>query len=122
MAPFLQDDEGLVHEPLSKKPRLSDDDSSSQAPESKNETSDASRVQRHPLKVKPLGNLYTASQANIKHHAGLLARLPDELVLDLLGHLEAKDLLLLGATCRALHAFCRHDELWRAMFVEYVAS
>ncbi|RMX93937.1 hypothetical protein D0867_04087 [Hortaea werneckii] len=38
--------------------------------------------------------------------------------LGLLETFEAPDLLRLGGTCRALYAFTRSEELWRALFVE----
>lgn len=73
----------------------------------------------HPLGVKPLGNSYTAS-ANSKTKTGVFARLPDELVALLLESLKARDLRLLGASCKALYAFTRAEELWKALFIEYV--
>ncbi|KAK4954566.1 hypothetical protein LTR10_007999 [Elasticomyces elasticus] len=79
--------------------------------------SDASLVRRHPLGVRPSGNALT-SPVNLKPACGSFASLPDELLATLLEILEAKDLLLLGGTCRALHAFTRNEELWRALFVE----
>ncbi|QIW95312.1 hypothetical protein AMS68_000830 [Peltaster fructicola] len=74
-------------------------------------------VLRHPLGVRPSGNAYTAS-VNAKDCAGSFATLPDELLATLFDYLLAADLLRLGATCRALHAFTRNEELWRALFVE----
>lgn len=77
-------------------------------------------VPGHPLQIKPLGNSYTGADSNIKSSAGLLAYLPDDLLLQLLEYLSATDLIILEATCRVLYAFCRHDEIWRTLFVEYV--
>lgn len=76
-----------------------------------------SAVRRHPLRVRPSGNALT-SQLNLKAACGGFAVLPDELLAQLLEILQAQDLLQLGATCRALHAFTRNEELWRALFVE----
>jgi hypothetical protein len=73
----------------------------------------------HPLGVKPAGNAYTASE-NIKSRCGSFARLPDELLSHILESFEADTLIRLGSTCRALYAFTRLDELWRALFVRYV--
>ncbi|KAH7086850.1 hypothetical protein FB567DRAFT_628926 [Paraphoma chrysanthemicola] len=70
----------------------------------------------HPLGVKPAGNAYTASE-NIKSRCGSFARLPDELLSHILESFEADALIRLGSTCRALYAFTRLDELWRALFV-----
>jgi hypothetical protein len=73
----------------------------------------------HPLGIKPAGNAYTASE-NIKSRCGTFARLPDELLSHILESFEADTLIRLGSTCRALYAFTRLDELWRALFVRYV--
>lgn len=76
-------------------------------------------VLRHPLGLRPSGNAFSAS-TNLKEACGGFALLPDELIVLPLEGLDAVDLLQLGATCRALHAFTRNEELWRALFVEYV--
>ena len=73
-------------------------------------------VRRHPLGVRPSGNALTAG-INLKVASGLFTILPDELLMQLLESFEARDLLYLGGTCRALHAFTRSEELWRALFV-----
>lgn len=72
---------------------------------------------RHPLGVRPAGNAYLAD-INLKAAAGGFRLLPDELISILLEDLSAGDLLRLGGTCRALHAFTRNEELWRALFTE----
>ncbi|KAF2850836.1 Clavaminate synthase-like protein [Plenodomus tracheiphilus IPT5] len=76
----------------------------------------AAAVPAHPLGIKPAGNAYTASE-NIKSRCGLFATLPDELLNHALESFDADVLLRLGSTCRALYAFTRLDELWRALFV-----
>jgi len=76
----------------------------------------ATSVPPHPLDIKPAGNAYTASE-NIKTHCGSFARLPDELLNHILESFDADALVRLGSTCRALYAFTRLDELWRALFV-----
>ena len=78
----------------------------------------ASTLPPHPRGIKPLGNLYSATQQNLKTHAGSFAKLPDELLLHALEQLEACDLLLVGATCKALHAFACHGELWKTLLVQ----
>ncbi|KAG8624862.1 hypothetical protein KVT40_006613 [Elsinoe batatas] len=72
---------------------------------------------RHPLGVRPSGNAYLAPR-NAKKAAGGFAILPDELIAILLESLDAPSLLRLGGACRALHAFTRNEELWRALFTE----
>jgi hypothetical protein len=74
-------------------------------------------VARHPLGVRPSGNAF-ASHTNLKSSMGFVARLPDELLASFLETLPSADLLRLGSTCRALHAFTRNEELWRALFIE----
>ena len=74
-------------------------------------------VRRHPLGVRPSGNALTAS-TNCKSYAGSFALLPDELLIQLLETLQVPHLLRIGATCKALHAFTRSEELWRALFIE----
>ena len=76
----------------------------------------AAAVPSHPLGIKPAGNAYSASE-NIKTRCGLFARLPDELLSHILESFDAEVLIRLGSTCRALYAFTRLDELWRALFV-----
>lgn len=77
----------------------------------------ATAVPSHPLGIKPAGNAYTASE-NIKSKCGLFASLPDELLSHILESFEADILISLGRTCRALYAYTRLDELWRALFVK----
>jgi hypothetical protein len=76
----------------------------------------AAAVPTHPLGVKPAGNAYTATD-NIKSRCGFFARLPDELLSHIFESFDADALVRLGSTCRALYAFTRLDELWRALFV-----
>ncbi|KAF1995884.1 Clavaminate synthase-like protein [Amniculicola lignicola CBS 123094] len=76
----------------------------------------AAAVPRHPLDIKPAGNAYTASE-DIKSRCGAFARLPDELLNHLLESFDGDCLIRLGSTCRALYAFTRLDELWRALFI-----
>jgi len=74
-------------------------------------------VRRHPLGIKPLGNAFAAT-TDSKSRAGMFARWPDELLLHFLEGLQVPHLLRLGGSCKALHAFSRSEELWRAIFIE----
>lgn len=76
-------------------------------------------VPLHPLGIRPAGNAYTAIK-NIKSSAGLFSTLPDELIVQVLEFLRHRPLLVLGFTCKALYAFCRFDDLWKTLFIEYV--
>jgi hypothetical protein len=82
-----------------------------------NGSNDSTLVRRHPLGVRPSGNALTAT-VNLKRACGSFKVLPDELLSQVLELLDAQSLLRLGGACRALHAFTRNDELWRALFVE----
>lgn len=73
-------------------------------------------VPPHPLGVKPSGNAYAgAASHNLKGNAGLFAQLPDELLTHFLEQLDARALVCLGHTCKALYAFCWSDELWKPL-------
>ena len=76
-------------------------------------------VPNHPLGIKPLGNAFTAS-TNIKSAAGVFSNIPDEIIIQVLEFLHVKSLLRLGATCKALYAFCHFDEHWKALFIRFV--
>lgn len=109
MAPGILDNSHLVHVESrpSKKLKLADDLPDDDL---------AAAVPTHPLQVKPAGNAYTASE-NLKTRCGYFAQLPDEVLSLLLESFDAGTLVRLGSTCRALYAFTRLDELWRALFV-----
>jgi len=81
--------------------------------------SSPSTVPPHPLGLRPSGNAYTATR-DIKAFTGHFARLPDELLLQLLEVLDPVDLVKLGGTCKALHAFCSAEDFWKTLFIEYV--
>lgn len=76
-------------------------------------------VPLHPLGIKPAGNSFTAS-SNIKSAAGFFSILSDETILQIVESLQAAALLRLGATCKALYAFCHFDELWKTLYIGYV--
>lgn len=82
-------------------------------------TSIESGVPPHPLGIKPLGNAYE-SKVDLKAFCGSFARLPDELLLQLFECLDARDLKIIGATCKTLYAFSRAEELWKPLFIECV--
>lgn len=75
-------------------------------------------VPLHPLRIRPTGNAYTATE-NIKPAAGAFAALPDELLIQILESLDAASLKRLGCTCKALYAFSRLEDLWKTLCIEY---
>lgn len=81
----------------------------------------ASSVHRpHPLLVKPSGNaLLDPARASVCRNGGLgvLASLPDALLLELLGHLPAYALVRLQGASRALFVFTRHQALWKELYI-----
>ncbi|KAI2085382.1 hypothetical protein LOZ36_004048 [Ophidiomyces ophidiicola] len=74
-------------------------------------------IPAHPLGVKPSGNGLTASW-NLRASIGHFGILPDELISLLLESLDEKALRAVGATCKALHAFTRSEDLWKTLFIE----
>lgn len=80
-------------------------------------TEDIVTVPPHPLRIKPSGNAYTATK-NLKSAAGLFAALPDELLVQVFEFLDATSLGRIGATCKALYAFSRLEDLWKTLYIE----
>ena len=78
-------------------------------------------ISAHPLEIKPAGNAYTAS-LNLKTTTGNFRYLPDELIIQILEELDSDSLLRLGSTCKTFYAFCRFDDLWKTLLVEYVSE
>ena len=74
-------------------------------------------ISRHPLDVKPLGNAYM-SPADLRRASGLFYKLSEELLMYLLDYMDAPALVTLGTTCKAMYAFSRADELWRALYIQ----
>lgn len=74
-------------------------------------------IPSHPLGVKPSGNQYTAAR-NSKGVTGPFQLFPDEILAIFLEFLDAEQLRLLGSTCKFLYAFCRSDDIWKALFIE----
>ncbi|ERM93637.1 F-box protein At5g06550 [Amborella trichopoda] len=72
--------------------------------------------------VQPLGNLLlNASSANSRHTGlGALYVLTDELIVDILGLLGAKDLSFLSVVSKAFYVFSNHEPLWRELVLEHL--
>lgn len=81
----------------------------------------ATSVPPHPWGIRPSGNVYDA-KFNLMHSCRLFAQLPEELLLEILEFLDAKQLQVLGATCKALSAYCASEELWKTLFTEYAIN
>ena len=72
---------------------------------------------QHPLRIKPSGNAYTANN-DLRLAAGLWKSLPDEIWILILELLDPCSLNTLGLTCKALFAFSRFEDLWKAFCVQ----
>lgn len=72
----------------------------------------------HPLDVKPSGNAFEAG-SDIRAALGSLASLDDELINQILEALDGRALRQVGATCKALYAFSRAEDLWKSLLIEY---
>lgn len=79
-----------------------------------------SEILPHPLRIKPSGNAFAGSCNLRDQSTGLFARFPDELILQVLGYLDADDLDALGAVSKAMYGFSCAEELWKPLFTEYV--
>lgn len=74
----------------------------------------------HPSGIKPTGNSYTAT-SNDKDVIGAWRALPDEMIAIILDHFDSPMLRNFGATCKFLYVFCRSEDLWKTLFIEYVS-
>ncbi|KAF9951039.1 hypothetical protein BGZ72_007339, partial [Mortierella alpina] len=79
---------------------------------------------QHPLGIKPLGNYYMdATRADFTGSCrgpslGRLARLTDEIIMEILDLLSPVDLLTLGATSRVLYGLTHLDDVWKTLTIE----
>lgn len=83
-------------------------------------TTSQHNVPRHPLNIKPSGNAILASESELKkigNSAGsLFKRLPDELILSILGLLNKDDLVSASKVSKFWYAYSTFDDIWRAMY------
>ena len=86
-------------------------------PDAQSEPEVPEAIPAHPLGVKPSGNGLMATWT-LRSSIGYLQVLPDEMILSLLETLDSASLRALGSTCKALYAFTRSEELWKALFIE----
>lgn len=77
-------------------------------------------VPKHPLGIKPSGNIILAKDEDLKligESAGaLFSKLPDDVILNILGMLNKKDLSKASQVSRFWYAYATFDELWRNMY------
>ena len=84
------------------------------------DASSETEILPHPLRIKPSGNAFTSSSNLRDTSTGLFALFPDELILQVLGYLDADELDAIGATSKGMYGFSRAEELWKPLFIEYV--
>lgn len=79
-------------------------------------------VPKHPLNIKPLGNIILAKDdelAKIGKSAGLLfQKLSDELILKIFGLLDKNDLINCSKVSKFWYAFSTFDDLWRSLYTK----
>lgn len=75
-------------------------------------------IPSHPLRVKPLGNQYSASINSRRSIGPSFLAWPDEILALFLDYVDSTELRLLGSTCKFLYAFCRSDDVWKTLFIE----
>ncbi|KAG0244750.1 hypothetical protein BGW41_006308 [Actinomortierella wolfii] len=79
---------------------------------------------QHPLGIKPMGNYFLdATQPGFKGSCrgpslGSLARLPDEVLLEILGNLSPRELLTLGECSKVLYALTHLDDMWKQLTLQ----
>lgn len=74
----------------------------------------------HPWGVKPWGNFHWSEgepKSDARSSMSFFALLEDEMLLCVLGFLDAVSLVRLGQTCRALTVFCNHEPIWRDLLI-----
>eukprot|EP00698_Gefionella_okellyi_P002532 TRINITY_DN12376_c0_g1_i1.p1 TRINITY_DN12376_c0_g1~~TRINITY_DN12376_c0_g1_i1.p1 ORF type:complete len:467 (-),score=66.88 TRINITY_DN12376_c0_g1_i1:41-1390(-) len=71
---------------------------------------------RHPFGVQPWGNYYSSDVPPCRDVGlGRLGGLKDEVVLDILGHLDAIDLCHLALVSKSFYVFAHQDDLWKSL-------
>jgi hypothetical protein len=83
----------------------------------------------HPNGVKPSGNQFWLSGEEPQSHVlsrsnglGGFARVSDELVLQVLEMLEARDLVRFSGSSRVAHIFAFHEPLWQDLYLHHLAD
>ncbi|CAG8554871.1 18934_t:CDS:2 [Dentiscutata erythropus] len=78
---------------------------------------------RHPLGIMPWGNYFIDStekgfRKNRRETSlGALAHLTDEIILEILGYFNVKELLTLGFTSQVLYCFVSFEDLWKQLTI-----
>eukprot|EP00667_Euglena_gracilis_P006218 EG_transcript_6270 len=77
-------------------------------------------VPPHPYGVQPGGNALLVTDCRLSRDPGLgtLRALPDPLLADLFGSLQAGELLACAAVSQAFYVLAHQDDLWRALVLD----
>lgn len=81
----------------------------------------SSRAPPHPVGVRPAGNMYIEGATPCIRRSSLgpfLSALPDSVLCRTLSHCPADSLLSLALASRALYAYARDEDLWRALTLQ----
>ncbi|XP_076952896.1 arginine-specific demethylase JMJ22 [Bidens hawaiensis] len=103
-----------------RKPHKSTSKTPKQNPNSRTQDSHEFSLKSQALGVQPLGNLYLASSHHNSRTTGLgtIQTLTDELILDILGLLEATHLGVLSTVSKSLYVFCNHEPIWKNLVLD----
>lgn len=76
---------------------------------------------QHPYGVQPehVAALTGASDGVRRKGLGNISRLSDEILLNILGYCDAKDLGRLSSVSKAFYCFCNHEELWKGLVLTH---
>lgn len=90
----------------------------------KAQQANTARISSPKPPCQPLGNLLARENAYNARDAGLgrLAVLPDEILIGIVGELEALDLMRIQAVSHALFAFSRIEGQWKHLYVRKTAG
>ena len=76
----------------------------------------------HPNGIQPCGNSYTDVESLRSAHLGNFSMLSDEVLIDILSGVAARDLLTLAQCSRWLYCFVNHDDVWRQKLLSVAAE
>lgn len=115
-APIITQDD----EPVFKKQKIASSNKKLRLASSRTITNFHQNVPKHPLGIKPSGNIILANGLDlvkIGDSAGsLFKRLPDDIILNILGLLNKEDLQNCSKVSKFWYAYTSFDELWRNLY------
>ena len=79
---------------------------------------DCVTVERHPLNVRPLGDQLLSEAPDLRPRLGLIAMLPDEILLRILGEVGGSSLCACACTSMAMRVLASSEDVWRTCCLE----